>query len=249
MSTPTPPPSDPGPPPGQGPSPYGQGHPPYGQQGPQQPPYGPQYPQQPSYGQQQYGGYDPYASGLPQSSFPIPRDPDARPVTVTLAAWITIALSVLTALGWILVAVALGWMLDEMAENPTDFDLSPSDVQSVQDNRPAVYAMVAVFVVASVVSLVVSVFVLRRQAWARIALVVLASLTIITSLVMILSFVSVLWLVAGIAVIVLLFSGGANEWFSRSGPRWDSPYGGGGGYPSYGQQGSTYGQQGPPAGW
>ncbi len=224
MSTPTPPPSDPGRPPGQDPSPYG-----------------PQYPQQPSYGPQQYGGYDSYAGGLPQASYQIPRDPDARPVTVTLAAWITIALSTLTAVGWLLIALTLGFVLDEMRKNPSDFDLTASDVQAVQDNRPVVYAMVALFIAAAVLAVVVSIFVLRRQAWARIVLVVMASITLVVGLVLILSFVSLLWVAAGIAVIVLLFTGGANEWFSHSRSQWDAP--------SYGQPGGSYGQQGPPTGW
>ncbi|TNC42910.1 hypothetical protein [Mumia zhuanghuii] len=254
MSTPTPPPSEPGRGPDRGPSGYGEGNPPY----PQQPPYGQQYPQQqPSYGQQyggqygqqqaQYGGYDPHGSGLPQASYQIPRDPDARPVTVAMAAWVTIALSVLTILGWVLVAFGLEWMLDEMARNPGDFDLSASDIQSAQDNRALIYAMVVGFIAASVFAIVLSVLVLRRQAWARIALVVMSSLTIITGLGMILSVVALLWIVAAASVIILLFTGGANEWFARRPDGWSTPYGTGSS--SYQQPGGTYGEQGPPSGW
>jgi len=49
---------------------------------------------------------------------------------------------------------------------------------------------------------------------------------------------------------VLLFTGGANEWFSRTGSEWDGPRSAyGTGYDSYGAPSSTYQQPGPPQGW
>ncbi|MGH1562223.1 hypothetical protein [Mumia sp. DW29H23] len=270
MSTPTPPPpSEPGRPSGTGSQPaYGQQPPygqpsPYGQQPPsygQQPPYGqPAYGQQPPYGQPAYGQpspYDPYAQGLPQSSYPIPHDPDSRPTTVTIAAWVTIVTSALTALGWVLVGVAMDWMIEEMRKNPGDFDLSPGDVTAIEDNRGAVYATVVVFIVLSLVAVALAILVLRRLNWARITLVVMSGVTIVVGLVMILSLISVVWIAAGIAVVVLLFTGGANQWFSRSRSEWDTPYGTGptggsgyGGYDAYGRPSGSYGQQGPPQGW
>jgi len=57
------------------------------------------------------------------------------------------------------------------------------------------------------------VLVLRRSNAARITLVVSSAMTAIFSLLSITSLVSAITLLAGIAVIVLLFVGGANDWF------------------------------------
>ncbi|MFC6150934.1 MULTISPECIES: hypothetical protein [Mumia] len=256
---------------------YGQSPPQYGQPQYGQPSYGQPSYGQPSYGQsqQQYGSYgqqpapyDPYATGLPQASYPIPNDPDARPVTVTIAAWTTIVLSALTALGWVLLGAMAGLVIDEMRKNPADYELSTSDIDAIDDNMAAVYGVVVVCIVVSLAAVALGVLVLRRMGWARIALTVLSAVTIILGFLLILSFISLLWAGAGIAVIVLLFTGGANAWFSRSGSGWDTPYGGGGAGTygaaapyaspgqvpgqqgqSYGQPGQSYGEQGPPQGW
>ncbi|WP_370618511.1 hypothetical protein [Mumia sp. Pv 4-285] len=271
MSTPTPPSSpEPGRPAGSDPAPS------YGQPAPGQPSYGqpPQY-GQPSFGQEQpqYGGqpqygsygqqpaqYDPYAAGLPQASYPIPNDPDARPVTVTIAAWTAIVMSALTALGWVLIGALAGVIIEEMRQNPGEYDLSASDLDVLDDNMPGVYVAVVLCVLACLAAVALGVLVLRRAGWARIALTVLSGVTILLGFVMILSVISLLWAAAGIAVVVLLFTGGANAWFSRSTPGWDTPYPGGSAYGAAGpygppgqqpgqQPGQSYGQQGPPQGW
>ena len=56
---------------------------------------------------------------------------------------------------------------------------------------------------------------LRRSNAARITLVVSSAVTALVSLIGIGSGVSALTLIAAIAVIVLLFTGGAGDWFKR----------------------------------
>ncbi|MBW9211072.1 hypothetical protein KV100_15545 [Mumia sp. zg.B21] len=254
MSTPTPPyPSVPGGPSGSGQPAYGQ-QPPYGQPPYGQPPYG-----QPSpYGQAPYGqqppygppAYDPYAQGLPQASFPIPRDPDARPATVTIAGWITIVTATLAVLGWIAIVLAIDPLLDEIAKRPDDFDQTGSDIATIADSMSVIYTTAVAFIVASLAAAALAVLTLRRVGWARIALVVLSGLTIAVGMLMIMALVSLLWVVAGVAVVVLLFTGGANEWFSRTGSEWDTSTSGyGTGYDAYRNSSSSYQRPGPPQGW
>ncbi len=59
--------------------------------------------------------------------------------------------------------------------------------------------------------------VLRRSNAARITLVVSSAVTALFSLLAIGSLVSAVTLLAAVAVIVLLFVGGANEWFQGKG--------------------------------
>ena len=56
---------------------------------------------------------------------------------------------------------------------------------------------------------------LRRSNGARIALVISSAVSAVLSLLAIGSLLSGLWLIASIAVIVLLFTGGAGDWFKN----------------------------------
>ena len=163
---------------------------PYGEQPARQNPYG----QQPPYG---YGG----------------RTSDKRPGSVTGAAVITLIFSGLSVLiyAFILIAliVAKDEVLDAITQEPDfeDLGISPDSAFG------AIVAFVAVFLVWCVVACVLDVLVLRLSNAARITLVVSSAMTAVFSLLSITSLVSAIPLLASIAVIVLLFVGGANDWF------------------------------------
>ena len=211
----------------QSPDPYGQPSP-YGQPGPHggSSPYG----QQPAY------GTAPQATG------------DRRPGTVTAAAWITIVLSVITAalfgITGLALLVARDSVITEMERVP-EFQDANIDADSAVG---VVLAVVIGLVVWCLVAIVLAVMVLRRSNVARILLVISSAVTALFALIGIASGVSAVPLVAAIAVIVLLFTGGAGDWFKRVGS-------GPGGYPSgptgyaAGPYDASYGGQygGPPA--
>lgn len=225
-------------------------HTPYGQpSGPPDPlgqdnPYGPPptgqpYGQQPQYGQQY---------GQPQYGQSHGPSGDRRPGTVTAAAWITIVLSGLIALGFGLLALAFLVARDEFVDS---FDEAMRDSGTVDPGISAdsaaglVVAFLGVLALWSLIAVVLAVFVLRRSNAARILLVISASVTALLSLLTIMSVLSALPLIAAIAVIVLLFAGGAGDWFKRL----PASAGGYGGYPgdAYGAaQAGPYGQSAPP---
>jgi hypothetical protein len=212
------------PPTGQPQQPYGQqpppqsqpyGQPPYGQQPyGQQPGYG-----QPAYGQQPYGyqqapAYQPYGVG----------SGDRRPGTVTAAGVITLIISglalALFAIIGIVVVAAKDEFITRIEDQPGFQDVSPNDVVAV------VAVVCLVFAIWCIISMVLAVFTMRRSNGARIGLVISSVLVAILSLLGITSGGSAVTLLASIAVIVLLFTGGANEWFGRRNP--GSPYSAGG---------------------
>ncbi|HSE07669.1 MAG TPA: DUF308 domain-containing protein [Nocardioidaceae bacterium] len=227
------------------PPPYGQ-RPPY----PQQPPYGqppqgaPQYAQQGSpYGYpQQYA--QPYY-GAPQG----PVDPNRRPTTVTVAAWITWGLSALSILGFVLTGLVLGVARDEfinqLEQNP---DFEQLDVPTDQVVA-GLWVIGAIALFWGIAAIVLAWFAYRRANWARITLVVSSAMTVLFS---ILTFpVGLLHTLGAGAVVALLFMGGANEWYTgaRSGgqahpgpfqpygqsPQGQQPYGGQQAQPPQGQ--------------
>ena len=213
---------------------------PYGQPVPsgQDTPYGQSYGQQPA-GQQPYGyGQQPYG-GVPA------RSGDKRPGTVTAAAWITIVFSAITAalfgFGGLGLLVARDEVIREMERVP-EFQDANIDAES------AVGVLVVVLlgvVIWCLVAAILAVFVLRRSNVARILLVISASVAAVFALIGITSGFSLVPLVACLATIVLLFVGGAGDWFKRV-PDF------GGGYPGYaghpgdpaGYQAGTYGGYG-----
>ena len=216
------------------PDPSGQGNP-YGQPAGQPYPYG----QQPAYG------------GAPQLAG------DRRPGTVTAAAWLTIVLSAVTASVFGFTGLALLVARDQVI---AEMEKVPEFQDANIDADAAVGVLVAVMaglVVWSLVAIVLAVLVLRRSSVARILLVISCAATAIFSLLSVSSGVTVVPLVAAIATVVLLFTGGASDWFKRV-PAYAGGYpgaypGGPSGYPAqpYGQQPygqDPYGQQPPSAG-
>ncbi|SFJ24957.1 hypothetical protein [Nocardioides psychrotolerans] len=184
------------------PNPYGQpaGEPSYGQQ---PPPLAAPAP----YGQQQ-----PY--GAPTG------DPDKRPGTVTAAGIVAIVMSTISLLLFLVVTAAIfvarddveDTINDELANQQGMGDISAGDLTAV------VLAVMVVFVVWSVSAIVLGILTLKRRNWARIMLVVSSAVTALFSLIGITSGVSALTLIAAVAVIVLLFTGGANQWFAKRQP-------------------------------
>jgi hypothetical protein len=240
-------PSDPGPthtPYGQdpyGPPPQGS---PYGQQPQAQQPYGTQPYGQAPYGQQPYG----QPTG------------DRRPGTVTAAAWIAIVFSGITAvflgLGALGLVVARDDVISEI-EREMQSGATGTDVQLDFDPESIVGVLVAVILVLlawALVAIVLAVFVLRRSNVARILLVISSGVVALLSLIGIASGISVVSLIAAIATIVLLFVGGAGDWFKGPSAYAGMPaqYGQPGPYGSqpgpYGSQPSPYGSQPSPYG-
>ncbi|HET8961511.1 hypothetical protein [Nocardioides sp.] len=222
-----------GPPPSQ--NPYGQPTDPHGQPPPQQSPYGEAPQQQSPYGEgpQQspqgqpaqppaygppptYGQPAPYGQqpGYGQPGYPYggPAS-DKRPGTVTAASVITLIFSglslLLFAFGLIGLVVAKADVLSAFTEEPEFEDLGISADAAFG----GLVAIFGVFLVWCLIACILAVLVLRRSNAARITLVVSASVTAVLSLLGIGSGVSAIFLLAGVAVIVLLFVGGANDWF------------------------------------
>lgn len=169
----------------------------YGQQPHGQSAYPQQYAQQ-GYGQPAYGGY-----GQPS---------DRRPATVTVAAVITLVMSglvlALFTLGFVALAVAREDVVDQMRDTGGLGDVDPNDIISV------LYVVFAAFIIWCVIAMVLAVFALRRSNGARIGLVVSSALAAVLSLIAIGSGLSIVSLVACIAVIVCLFTGGAGQWYA-----------------------------------
>jgi uncharacterized membrane protein HdeD (DUF308 family) len=200
-------------------APYGQA--PYGQSPQHQAPYGQDpYGQTPHdqapqhhapYGQAPYGSSpyaSPYGGGAPSRS-------GQRPGTVTAAAWTTIVLGALGTLLYLFLALmfvlAQDVIITEIEDDPSFQDLGVSGGSLVS----MVVAGILVFAVWSAINLALGIFVLRRSNVARILLVISCALTAVLSLVSIASGVTAVSLLLAVAVIVLLFVGGAGDWFAR----------------------------------
>lgn len=196
-----------------GPAPQS-GYPPY--QPPQQPSGQPGY-GQPGYGQQPYG-----QGGHGQ------RDPDKRPGTVTAAAIIAIVCSALAAALFVLMMIGLAVARGDVIAGMTDDGRS----EAFQDFTPEQLAnlflvVAALLLIWSIAAIVLAVLAMRRRNWARILLVISSAMTAVFCL---LSLVggspgAILPFVAAVAVIVLLFLGGANDWFARRGSPASLPVG------------------------
>jgi hypothetical protein len=157
------------------------------------------------------------------------RDPERRPATVAIAAAMTWFFAGVAALMFVLVVLMLMFAQDTLVE-AMRADARFDDLNvSVDDLLAAVWVVSAVAVFWSVAALALAVLAFRRIGWARILLAVSAGMTCLVSL---LAFpAGLLMLLPAGAVLVLLFTGGANDWYARRSrpvPPPGGPYGGSG---------------------
>jgi hypothetical protein len=204
---------------GPGEAPYGgqadlppSGQPTEGQAPPAQNPYGQQPYAAAPYAQQPPAG--PLGDGLDMYGRPLGND--ERPGNVTAAAWITIVVAGLSFLLYGFITLALLVAKDDVTreidkairDNNSTTDISAEDAYGV------VLAILLIVTIWCLISCVLAVFALRRSNVARILLVISAAVAALLSLLGISSVVSAVPLLAAVAVLVLLFTGGANDWFS-----------------------------------
>lgn len=202
-----------------GQAPYGQAPAnPYGAPPPPPNPYGGQQP-------------NPYAAGpyAPQPA-PPPTGPlgdgldmygrplgnDTRPANVSIAAWVTWIFAGLSLVLYAFLTLALLVAKDSVTRE-IDKQILNSDQPvsfSAQDAYGFILAMVLVATFWCLLTCVLAVFVMRRSNTARILLVISASIAGLISLLGIASIVSAVPLLACVAVVVLLFTGGCNDWFA-----------------------------------
>ncbi len=206
------------------PNPYGQpAANPYGQ--PAANPYG--QPAANPYGQPAApnpyapGGYaapptGPLGDGLDMYGRPLVND-DPRPGTVTAAGWITLIVSGLTALMFGFFAIAVAVSKDEMVREIEDTLRDQGTTPDI--DADAIYSVAIFFCVVlavwCLIACLLAVFAMRRSNVARILLVVSSVVVALFSLLGITSGVSAIWLVASGLVVVLLFVGGAGDWYAR----------------------------------
>ena len=187
-----------------GPQPAGQqyGQPPSGQTSYGQSPYG----QPPT--SQQYGGPPAYGT----------TDPNKRPGTVTAASVITLIFSglgfVLFTFGLIAVLVAR----DDMVREINNEIQNQQGMEGLTGDGIAVFLVVAfvVLIAWTLATMIFAVWAMKGKNWARVLVVISSVVTALFSLLAILSGVSAITLIASVAVVVLYFTGGANQWFKRS---------------------------------
>ncbi len=191
---------------------------PYGAPAPESP-YGTPPPAGQPFGQQPYGS--PYG-GQPGGQYGGPpafgaTDPNKRPGTVTAASIITLIFSglslVLFLFGTVAALVAREDMVRELnreLRNESAFDGITGD-----DVAVFIVAAFAIMAVWCLLTMVFAVLAMRRKNWARVLVVISSVVTALFSLLAILSGISMVTLAASIAVIVLYFVGGANQWYAK----------------------------------
>ena len=142
---------------------------------------------------------------------------DDRPGTVTAAGWITLVVAGLSALLYGFLTLAMIVAKDDVLRE-IDKALAEQGSTGDFDAESAFGVVVGVLVVVIVwclIACVLAVFVLRRSNAARITLVVSAVVAGLLSLLGIKSAVSAIPLLACLATVILLFTGGAGDWFAR----------------------------------
>jgi hypothetical protein len=123
-----------------------------------------------------------------------------RPGTVLAAALVTWVSSAITLLGTASLLVFLLWLGEPILD-------------SFDGSRPVVVWSAAGVVAWSVLACLLAHWALAGRNWARIGLAVSAAATVVASASAFWLGVPLLSLFAAIAVLVLLFIGGANEWY------------------------------------
>lgn len=167
---------------------------------------------------QDQGGYPPpaswgYPTGYAPSGYGAP--PDRRPGTVTAAAWLTWIFSGLTVVTFVLVLVVMvaarGRFVEALRSDPqvSDLNLSANDIMA------GLWVLGVVVLLWCLISMVLAFLAWRRVGWARVTLAVSAGVAAVISLI---AFpVGLLSAVAAVVTVVLLFTGGANEWYRGAG--------------------------------
>jgi hypothetical protein len=173
-------------------------------------PYG-----QPAYGQPPAYPQQPQGSGA---------DHAKRPLTVTLAAiltWIGAGATTLLMLGFIaILASGGGAFVDEFdrAARESDVSLGSAEILAVG------WVIAVTLLVWSLIAVVLAIFAFRRSNGARWTLVVSAVMSALFSLVAIMSVLSIITLLLSVGTVVMLFAGGANQWYAqRSTPTYPQP--------------------------
>jgi len=119
-----------------------------------------------------------------------------------------------------------------VAEVERQIASDPTMEQQLQGFDPSFVVTITIgvvigFAVWALIAIVLAVFAMRRSSVARIGLVVSSVLTALLSIVpTFTTIVPVFWLLGSIAVVVLLFTGGAGPWYSRTGASGGSGRGG-----------------------
>ena len=200
-----------------------------------------QPPQAQPTGQYPYPQPAPYAQPPGAWSYPAPPRP-GRPVSVTVAAWLTWGFSALTLMFFGLVVITLvaqqSALVEELKSNPE----VTARGYSTQQLLGFLWAMSAVGIVWSLAAIALAVLAFRRVNIGRIGLVVSAAVSGILGL---LTLVGIVHAVAAFTTIGLLFAGGANRWYAEGGSQRsggsDDPFG-----PSSSPPPPSWGQ--PPSG-
>ena len=90
-------------------------------------------------------------------------------------------------------------------------------LDSFDGSRPVVIAITVVIAVWSVAACLLACWALTGRSWARVLLTISAGATVVVSTAVFWLGVPFVSLFGGIAVLVLLFIGGANEWYRAQG--------------------------------
>jgi len=147
----------------------------------------------------------------------------SRPATVTAAAWITIIMSAISGLLWLLLGLAMVFAGNDITERIQDDPTLMRDIDEMGISASQLEDGVVGFGIASIViglimlaMILAGMRLLKGSNAARIIVVIAAVITLLFGLLLIGTIISGLWVLAAIAVIVLLFVGDANKFFSKS---------------------------------
>jgi hypothetical protein len=145
-----------------------------------------------------------------------PLGTDQRPGSVTAAAWITIVFAGLTFLLFGFITLAMLIAKDDVTSeiDKAIRDSNSTTDFSAEDAYGFVVGLLLVVTIWCLIACVLAVFVLRRSNVARILLIISAVVSALLSLLGIQSLVSAVPLLASVAVVVMLFVGGAGDWFA-----------------------------------
>ena len=166
-------------------------------------------------------GMTPFPTDTP--THPAERGPvydGKRPGTVLAAGLITILLSLGTLITSIAIFVArtdaVNRIQDYIRDHPADFNVKASDLPTDSEIRSTLTAFAVIFLVVAVIGIGLGIATLGRQNWARILLIIAASLTAIAAILPSLGLVGLPWLAGSIAVVVLLLTGKTKAWFAAA---------------------------------